>query len=255
MESIALLLTLMVGLFFLAGMFVTKFFKNKEKLVQFTTGFTLVLMFFLILMDLTPEIVEVLNPNEDRRYIIVIFLFSLFGFLLLKILDFFVPEHSHEHHEKNDNKKEHENHVYHIGFITAISLVIHNMLEGISMYIAGVNDLKAGLLMALSVGCHNLPLGIEIYISMSYRKEKTFSKLGVYALLLLSSFMGALSIFLMGQEINPYFEGILLSITLGMLLYISLCELLPEVVKNIQKKEIQWGMLAGVGLSILLTLL
>ena len=231
MKYTALVLTMVVGLFFLIGMVISRFFKNKEKLIHFTTSFTLIIIFFLILMDLFPEIIDILNPMEDIRYSIVILLFTLLGFLLLKILDFFVPEHTHEHHEKNDNVLEHKNHFYHIGFITAISLIIHNLLEGISIYITGLNDLKAGLLMALSVGCHNLPLGIEIFISFSFKKENKFTKVLVYGLLILSSFIGAFSLFLFGKELNQYIEGILLCVTLGMLIYISLCELLPEVKK------------------------
>lgn len=255
MNLVALLFTLVVGLFFLIGMFIPHFFKDKEKLILFTTSFTFVLLLYLFVFDLLPEILEILNPKEDTRYLIVILLFSLLGFLLLKILDFFVPEHKHEHHEKKDNVKEHQNHFYHIGFITAVSLIIHNLLEGISIYITSLSSLKAGILMALSVGCHNLPLGIEIFISMSQKKEKKHHQILIYTLLILSSFIGAFTLFLLNKELNFYMEGILLSITLGMIFYISICELLPEVFKNRNHKEIKIGLVLGLVLAIVLILL
>ena len=253
MNYLALLLTIIVGIFFLLGMLIPSFFQNKEKLILFTTSFSLIIMLFLMLGDLIPEILGILNPQENSRYGLIILIFFILGFLLLKVLDFFIPEHKHEHKEKNDKIIEHQNHFYHIGFITSISLIIHNLLEGISIYITGLNNIRAGLLMALSVGCHNLPLGIEIFISMSFKKESRKSNKLVYFLLISSSFVGALFLFFLDKEINFYIEGILLSITLGMLFYISFCELLPEIYKNKSKKETKLGILCGLLLAFVLS--
>lgn len=255
MELKALILTVLVSFFFLIGICIPKFFKKKDKLILFTTSLTFVIMLYLIFFDLLPEIIEILDPFHNTKFIFLILIFTLCGLIILKILDFFVPEHSHEHHEKNDNLEEHDSHLFHIGFITSISLIIHNMLEGISIYITGINDLKLGLLMALSVGCHNLPLGIEVSIGLEAKKERKISKISILILLIISSFLGAFLLFLMGKDLNFVVEGILLSMTLGMLLNISLFELLKEMINNKTKKEIQLGFFIGILLALLLFLL
>lgn len=251
----ALLLTIVVGFFFLIGIVIPKFFKSKNKLIFFTTSLTFIIMLFLIFGDLLPEIIEVLDLKSNLKNFYIVLCFSFLGFVLLKILDFFLPEHHHNHQEENDNKEEHNAHLFHIGFITALSLIVHNILEGISIYITGVNDFKLGLIMALSVGCHNLPLGIEISVGLLAEKKKKIQKISILFFLVFSSFLGAFLLFVIGKELSTFLEGILLSLTLGMLLYISLMELLPEIIKNKKQKEIKWGIVFGIVLALILLLL
>lgn len=255
MEEKALSLTILVGFFFLIGIAIPKFFKNKQKLILFTTGLTFIIMIYLIIFDLLPEIIEVLQPFQHLYYLLLIVIFILLGFYALKILDLFIPEHNHNHHEKNDDIKKHNAHLFHIGFITAISLILHNMLEGISIYITGLNNFKLGLIMAISVGCHNLPLGIEAAIGIDSQKEKKVQKIAIYILLIFSSFIGAFLLFLFRTELNSILEGMLLSMTVGMLAYISTRELFSEIKINRQKKEIQSGLIIGIILAFILYLL
>lgn len=253
METKALLLTLFVSFFFLVGLFIPKLIHNKEKLIALSTGLTFIIMFFLMVLDLIPEIIEVFDFSNNIKNSIFSIGSVIIGFLSLKLLDLFIPEHTHEHDDKNDNIKEHNNHFYHIGFITAISLIVHNILEGISIYITGINDLKLGIIMSLTVGIHNLPLGIEVAASMG--ENKSFSKHCILFLLVFSSFIGAFLLFLAKQDLNSFVEGILLSVTLGMLMYISFQELWPEIKKNIKKREIKCGILIGILLSLFLVFL
>ncbi len=252
MEIKALLLTLVVSLFFLIGILIPKLISNKRKLVSFTTGLTFIIMLCLILLDLIPETIEVLEPFTNLKNGLFFLIFTLLGYFSLKIVDRFVPEHTHEHHEENDNIKEHEEHAYHIGLITAISLMVHNVLEGISIYIAGTTDFHLGFLMSFMVGCHNLPLGVEVAASME--QNKSISKYITLFFLVVSSFLGAFVLFLLNQSLDALLEGILLSLTIGMLLYISLQELFPEIRKNIRNRELKIGIGIGLLLSLVLCL-
>ena len=251
----ALLLTFLVGVFFLIGVIIPKLFPDKNKIIPIAMGFTFIIMLFLITFDLIPEIIEILDPFKNTQNIFLIIIFIVLGFLLLRVLDFFVPEHTH-HHEKNEtNLTEHNNHFYHIGLITAISLIIHNIIEGISIYATGLNSLSSGFLMAITVGLHNIPLGIEISVNMNITENKKISKIAVYSLLILSSSFGALLLYFFKMEFNYLLEGILLSITLGMIIYISFFELLKEVKENIKEKELKIGLILGIIIDILIELL
>ena len=249
------LLTLIVGVFFFIGMIIPKFIKNKDKLVLFATGLTFLVMFDLILFDLIPEINEIYEPLENTKYILLIVIFVALGILSLKLLDFFIPEHIHHHKEGETNLKEHNNHLYHIGFITAISLIIHNILEGITIYISGVNDFKVGILMAITVGLHNLPLGMEIAVNMNSQPEKRISNILIAIILIFSSCIGSLFFLLLNMEFNLLLEGILLSITLGMIIYITFWELLPEVREHSRTKEIKMGLIVGAMIAVVMALL
>lgn len=249
----ALLLTILVSVFFLIGILLPHLFKNKQKLILFTTSLTFVVMLFLLFFDLLPEVIEVFNPFS-KKTIFLILIFVLFGVIILKILDLFIPEHHHNHHDLNDDREEHNAHLYHIGFITSLSLILHNIIEGISIYVTGLTDFKSGLLMAIIVGCHNLPLGIEIAVGLEAKKENKIAKRGILLLVVLSSFLGAFTLFILRKDLNPFFEGILLSMTIGMLLYISLGELLMEIKEHKKEKEIKLGFLFGILLVLFLLL-
>ena len=158
-KIMGIILTLSAGLFFLVGYLITKRVKNKEKLNNFSVALAFMVMIGLIFTHLLGEAIELLEGEKLISKIILIGLFSLSGFILLKLLDLFIPSHSHEHKEKYDNKKEHISHVKHIGTITIISLILHNILEGMAIFSMSDIDLKIGLLMSISIALHNIPLG------------------------------------------------------------------------------------------------
>lgn len=251
----ALVLTFLVGICFLIGIIIPKFYKNKEKLILFTTGLTFIIMLYLICFDLIPEIIELLDPFHNIKYSILILIFGLLGLFLLKILDFFIPEHHHEHHKEEKNIEEHNQHIFHIGLVTSIALILHNLLEGTSIYIAGIHELKLGILMSISVGCHNIPLGMEIAASMDIQEKNKKTKWIVYTCLILSSFLGAFLLFLFNKELNILIEGILLSLTFGMLIYLCIFELIPEIRVNWKERKVRQGMLLGFIIAILLLFL
>lgn len=248
----ALSLTILVSVFFILGIILPKFFKNKNKLILFTMGLSFIILLFLSFMDLIPEITEVLLFKYTYKYIPIAIIFVILGFVVLKILDFYIPEHKHDHQEKNDNVLEHNNHLFHIGFITSLSLIIHNLLEGISIYITSLANFKLGLIMALTVGCHNLPLGMEISISMDAIKDKKLIKIILIFLVVLSSFMGAFILFIIGKNINFLIEGIFLCITLGMIFYLLFLEILPELIKHNKESMLKLGIICGIVLSLVL---
>ena len=66
----------------------------------FSIGMSFIVLFNIIFFDIVPEIKDFF----DFKYFLIVIL----GFSLLKILDFFVPDHNHHHKEKLDNIKEHK---------------------------------------------------------------------------------------------------------------------------------------------------
>lgn len=244
-----LILTLMAGLFFLIGGLISLKIKNKDKLNNFSIALALVVIINLIIMDLFPEISELLANYDLNFKILIILIFSILGILVLKILDFFIPDHHHEHHDNEINKKEHISHLKHIGTLTLISLILHNILEGFAIAGMSVNDFTIGLMICISVALHNIPLGTTIFSSLEINKNKI-----LVVTLTLSSFIGGL-IFLLISNISNLVLAIISTITLGMLIYISILELLPELWQNKNKKETIVGLMVGIIIIIISTLL
>ena len=245
----SVILTLIAGLFFLLGGLISKKFKNKEVLNHFSIALAFIIMLNLIFTDLIPESLELLEAYKTSSRIFMIISFIILGILILKILDFFIPDHHHEHHEEEKNIKEHISHEKHIGTLTVISLILHNILEGFAIFGLSLNDFKLGLMICISVALHNIPLGTHIFSSLSLNKNK-----GLISILTLSSLIGGI-IFLIVGEISNLLLAIITCITLGMLIYIEIFELLPEMLHSIKKKETIIGLIVGLiilGISLLI---
>ena len=106
--------------------------------------------------------------------------------------------------------------------------------------------------MMLGVGLHNIPLGIEIGATMQEDLHK--KKNMIYVLLLsLSSLIGGLIVLLFG-EISEYYLGYIIALTMGMCLYITVFELLPETIMHIHKKETLLGIIVGLLIVIMMLL-
>ena len=152
----------------------------------------------------------------------------------------FIPDHEHEHTKKKD-------HMEHIGLISTLALFIHNVIEGTAIYTATLSSISIGLFTSLGVSFHNIPLGIQISSLVKSKKEK----LTLLTILSLSSILGVIILKLFKITLTSYISGILISITLGMLIYIAFFELLCEVKENIKKKELLIGIITGIVLIIL----
>jgi len=238
-----IVLTLIAGLFFLIGGLISRKVKDKNKLNHFSVSLALVIMLSLLFFDLIPELMELLEDTSKLKGIAIIFIFAMLGFLILKILDCFIPDHHHEHHLNETNIKEHVSHINHIGTLTIISLIFHNLLEGFAIFGITNTNLKVGILTSLSVALHNIPLGTHIFSSIDMKHNKL-----LVSLLTLSSLFGGI-LFLIIGEINSIILAIT-SITLGMLVYIALLELLPEVITDIKDKVTIIGIITGLILLI-----
>ena len=240
-----IILTLIAGLFFLVGGIISLKVKNKDKLNHFSIALALVIIINLLVMDLIPEVFELLDSYDLSFKILIILIFCILGILILKGLDFFIPDHHHEHHDNESNKKEHISHLKHIGTLTLISLILHNLLEGFAIAGLTFNNFEMGIMICISVALHNIPLGTTIFSSIDIKKNKL-----LVLSLTLSSFIGGL-VFLLIGEISSLVLAIISIITLGMLIYIAFMELLPELYQNIKKKETILGLLTGIVLIVI----
>ena len=233
----AILITLLSGLAFFIGYLITMFVKDEKKLVVFAVGFAFSILLGLLFLDVLPECLE---HFDNKLYMI---LCMLGGIGILKVLDLFVPEHSHEGH----GTKHLEGHMEHIGLVSTIALFLHNIIEGTALYTTSLSDIKMGALMLLGVSFHNIPLGIQVSSLIRNKKEKLI----MISSLALSSVVGIIIFNVFNLHLSEMFNGILLSITFGMLIYITLFELLCEVKEHIKEKNLILGLIVGILFIIL----
>lgn len=245
MEIYGLLFTLLLGLFILIGTGIVFLTKNNDKFVQFSLSVALGVMITLIGIDLLPEVIEIMGTIFDQWLaIILIIVFVLIGVGGLKILDRFIPDHDDDGDLDNEN-------LHHIGIVSSIALVLHNIIEGMAIYSTFVSSFKLGLMISIGVGLHNIPLGMVI-ASTFYKYNNDKKKTTLISLFIsLSTFVGGIIMYSLSSLISELLLGILLSITLGMVIYIVIFELLPHVIESKYRKISIMGSLFGIGLMLI----
>lgn len=246
--KIALLTTLLLGVFILIGSLIALVVNKKQKIVDFVVGLAFGIIITLIITDLLPEIIETLS----LKYIYIFIIFTTIGFIVLKLLDNFIPDHE----DKKMTKQDMTNNLVHIGIITSIALVLHNIIEGMAVYSTIITQTQLGLMLTLGIGLHNIPLGMVIS-STFYQSNQNLSRtILTIVLVSISTFVGGLIMFFLElTTITNVVLGILLSLTLGMLLFISLDELLPRIKSTKNKKTSYIGLIIGLCIILISTLL
>lgn len=191
---------------------------HKNYVLTGSLSFASGVMFYVSLFDLIPEGIKLISKNYFILFSFSLTLFFLsFGIILSYYLDKFIPD--------NDS------YLYRIGLISMIAIIIHNIPEGMATYLASSYDLKLGYILAISIALHNIPEGISISIPIYY---STSSKLKAFLYTFISGFselIGSLIASTFISCVNFVFMGCLYSLIAGIMLYISMCTLLPASFK------------------------
>ena len=244
--KLGLLTTLLLGIFIIIGALIAFMIKRKEKVVDFSLGLAFSVIVMLILTHMLPEIVETLGV----KYLYLFLIFTTLGYAILKVLDNFIPDHDDD--GAGMDKHELKENLIHIGVITSVALVLHNIIEGMAVYSSVLSDTSLGLAVTIGIGFHNIPLGMVI-AGTFYQSNENISKtiLSIIAVSL-STFAGGLLMFFLGlTHISPIISGILLSTTLGMLLFISISELFPRLKNSKNKKVAYIGITIGTIIQLI----
>ena len=243
MNLAAFLLTLFVGLFILAGTIIGMSLKDNKKFINMSISIAFGVVVTLIAVELIPEVLGILTDNLGRwKGLLIIGILSFLGFMILQQLDLFIPHHEEENH--NHKHACHNEHLKHIGIVTSVALILHNIIEGMSLYIATLADIKIGFILCIGIGLHNLPMGLVI--ASTFINEYSKKKIVIISLIVsLATTLGGLFIFFSGIQ-SELIMGILLSVTLGMLVYIAFCELFEQVLRMEDKKINYIGIIVGV---------
>ncbi|MBP7864362.1 MAG: zinc transporter ZupT [Acidobacteria bacterium] len=128
-----------------------------------------------------------------------------------------------------------EHRLLRMGLFTALAIGIHNFPEGLATFLAALENPGLGVAIAIAIALHNIPEGISISVPIYYatgnrRKAFTYSFLSGLAEPVGALAAYALLWFLIGGPggvVPPQVMGIVFAGVAGIMVYISLDELLP----------------------------
>jgi ZIP family zinc transporter len=261
---LAFLFTLFAGLATGIGSLLAFFTKTTNtKFLSFALGFSAGVMIYVSFVDIFPKAQESLVAELGKAGGIWMTVAAFFaGILLIAIIDRFIPKHSNPHELKKieDMNKPgsaiDDPELLKMGMFTALAITIHNFPEGIATFVSTLQDPALGLAIAIAIAIHNVPEGIAVSVPIYYA---TGDKKRAFRLSLLSGLaepLGAVVAFLILMPfLTDLMFGIIFAMVAGIMVFISLDELLPAAKKYDEAHLSIYGVISGMAVMALSLLL
>ncbi|APU78939.1 zinc transporter ZupT [Campylobacter jejuni] len=275
---IAMLLTLFAGFSTAIGSIIA-FFSRKDDLrvLSLGLGFSAGVMIYISFMEILPTALKDFKNHYDSHWAELLGLACFFGGILMSLLiDKLIPEDVNPHEPKEDLSelkicplpqkgqnppKFHPGEKLHqintkalkrTGIFTALAIAIHNFPEGFATFISSLDNLTLGIAIAIAVAIHNIPEGLAVSLPIYHAtgdKKKAF----IYSALSglaepLGAFVGALILL-------PFIGDLTLAISFaviaGIMVFISLDELLPAAKTYDKAHDSLYGLIVGMAIMAL----
>jgi zinc transporter, ZIP family len=180
------------------------------------------------------------------------------GILLIALIDKFIPKQGNPHELKKveDMNQPGNEKLLKMGTFTALAIAIHNFPEGIATFTSAIEDPSLGIAIAVAIAIHNIPEGIAVSVPVYFA---TGSKKKAFKLSFLSGLsepVGAVVAYLiLLPYLNDIMFGVIFAAVAGIMVFISLDELLPAAKQYDEAHLSIYGTIAGMGVMAVSLLL
>lgn len=242
------------------------FFTNKtnNNFLSIALGFSAGVMIYVSFIEIFPKANESLSIayGETAGAWLTVAAF-FFGILFIALIDRFIPAEENPHDTKSVEEVSKEKleearrkKLMRMGVFSAIAIAIHNFPEGIATFMAGMSDPEIALPIAIAIAIHNIPEGIAVSVPTYYA---TGNKRKAFFLSFLSGLaepVGALIAYaILFNFLNDALFGFTFAAVAGIMVFISLDELLPGAREYGKPHLAIYSMIIGMGVMALSLLL
>lgn len=220
--NMAFLLTTLAGLSTMLGV-IPIFIKlrDENQIITASLAFAAGVMICVSITDLIPESILMLeNYYNGFITVLLVFLFLLVGIVVSSFIDKVFPT----------NPIVSNSHVslYKVGIISMVAIILHNLPEGIATFISTTKDTSLGISLAVAIALHNIPEGISISVPIYYSTKSKIKAIFYTFISAMSEPLGAILTYLfLFPFINNVVLGLLFAFIAGIMIQISLTELIP----------------------------
>ncbi|MGP7818481.1 zinc transporter ZupT [Niallia sp. 01092] len=258
-------LTLFAGLATGIGSMLSFFTSTTNtKFLSWTLGFSAGVMIYVSMIEIFVKakvaLVDSLG-NQLGNWLTVGGFFA--GMLLIALIDKFVPEQTNPHEPKKIEdintlsvveKQDHS--LLKMGMFTALAIAIHNFPEGIATFTAALEDPGLGIAIAVAIAIHNIPEGIAVAVPIFFATGDRKKAFKLSFLSGLAEPIGAIVAFLILMPfLNDVMFGLIFAAVAGIMVFISLDELLPAAKKYDEGHLSIYGLIAGMAVMAVSLLL
>ncbi len=259
---IALGLTLFAGLSTGIGSALAFFTRTTNtRFLAVSLGFSAGVMIYVSLVEIFFKARSVLTEelgDKPGYWLTVLAFFT--GIFFIGIIDRLVPTSKNPHEirkvEDVSDEARKKRKLMRVGVFSAIAIGIHNFPEGLATFMAALTDLSLGIPIAIAIAIHNIPEGIAVSVPIYYatgsRKKAFFYSFTSGIAEPVGALIGWL---ILMPFMNSLLFGIVFAATAGIMIFISLDELLPAAREYGEHHFSIYGLISGMGFMALSLLL
>ena len=268
MENImyAFLLTLIAGLSTTIGSLIAFFAKKtNKKFLSVSLGFSAGVMIYVSMIEIFSKAQDALVSELGEKSGGLLTVIAFFGgMFLIALIDKLIPSAENPHEPKNvladcegcgdcevcvkeQKAKQQKDQLMRLGIFTALAIAIHNFPEGIATFVSAFQDPGVAIPIVAAIAIHNIPEGIAVSVPI-YQATGSRKKAFLYSFLSgLAEPVGALLGWLVLIPImSDMVYGVLFAGVAGIMVFISVDELLPASREYGEHHLSIYGLIAGM---------
>ncbi len=228
--------------------------KTNTRFLSVALGFSAGVMIYVSMVEIffkaQASLVDAMGEKGGQWVTVAAFFGGMF---LIGLIDRLIPSGENPHEVKKIEEMESgkqdgtQSRLLRIGTFTALAIAIHNFPEGLATFTAALRDPKLGIAIAAAIAIHNIPEGIAVSVPVYFATGDRRKAFRLSFLSGLSEPIGALIGFLI---LMPFFNdvmfGVLFAAVAGIMVFISLDELLPTAREYGEAHLSIYGLIAGM---------
>lgn len=223
----------------------------------FSAGVMIYVSFVEIFVKAKDALVAVHGIKSGYTYTVIAF-FS--GIAVIALIDMLIPSFENPHEVKNIEEKNldpaNRKKLLRMGMFSALAIAIHNFPEGLATFMSALSDPTLGVSIAVAIAIHNIPEGIAVSVPIYYATRNRKTAFGYSFLSGLAEPVGALlGYFILRNFFNDSTFGLIFAGVAGIMVYISLDELLPTAEEYGEHHIAIGGLIAGMAVMAISLLL
>jgi len=252
----AFLLTLIAGLSTGIGSLIALFSKTTNtKFLSVSLGFSAGVMIYVSMVEIFFKAKDALSlPFGDKTGTLITIAGFFGGMLLIGLIDKLIPSDKNPHEVKKPTTMDaagksgpEQSRLMRTGLLTALAIGIHNFPEGLATFVSALQEPSLAIPIVVAIAIHNIPEGIAVSVPIYYatgnRKKAFFYSFASG----LSEPVGALIGYLILMPfMSDMVYGILFAAVAGIMVFISLDELLPSARAYGEHHLAIYGLVAGM---------
>ena len=213
---------------------------NSRRFLTLSLGFSAGAMVYVSLVEILPKARLVLQPLLGLRLGYAAAVLAFFaGIAAMALIDRWLPVHDATGAFQQVRTQaegggagvvdpDRRRRLLRLGLFSALAIGIHNFPEGLATFLGALANPQLGVSIAVAIGIHNIPEGLAVSAPVYFATGSRRIAFWVSFLSGLAEPIGGLVGFLLFRSLpNPTVFGLVFAALAGVMVYVSLDELLP----------------------------